>query len=638
MGMRRHCYVGCGSSTPTRLRVALLACTGAWLARTELAGLPSSPVPADAGVARRYSPGMARCMAALSKLAFCSPDREVAEQALQHTCGTPCDWAGLELEAGSKILVKADGGSEDRGYVAKFRRKEEANVDSLPERGCILVLRGAVSAPERGQEAGGIASGGALTYLGGLLADPGLQHRLEVWESDAVCKGCQVSTGVNAEWKRLRPRVMDHLLDSECKPGDAIFVTGHSEGAAMATLAMFSLQAQEGYHVQPSYNFESPRVGNEAFAVAFNQVFNLPVALFRITHGGDRVPREPSRQLGYVHAGFQVWYRGDRGNNDFVVCGNSTEDPLCGNEGLHKNSTCPLKANACPNSTCSPACKEWAPSGGPHCRHPLAPASSFCDFAGNSSETWGSEWNEVVKRGDEASVWEQTCVWGRARPTPAPLAADHTVVAAVSQGLTTSVTPQHIGAITEGTGEANKIADEDGIKACLEMGVTYQPLDMVGHYFTIESDAWACQARCAGIKGCAHFSFFQTGADGDCHVADEKAYKQGGSIGFVSGPPDCIAARDEQFVQFLGGGFPRAGLPTGPYWFFPGLAAAGALTMYFLCLAALAFTTMRRTEVRMSPQLLVDESSTAPMLAANSAGQLHELGDTENPDQPLIAV
>lgn len=643
---------------PARARLAprlgvLLACFGAGAVRRGLA-----EAPADSEAARRYSPAMARCLAALAKLSYCNPHQAVAGQALQETSGIVCEWAGMELEAGSRILGKSSDGASslDYGFVAKFKRKEEANADSLPDRGCMVVFRGThgeesdaafglgpLSSPQPHAAVGGAASG--IVPLRSTLslspADPDARQRLEVWESDAVCKGCQVSATLKNEWTGVRARVMDHLWDSDCKPGDALFVTGHSKGAALATLAMFSLQAQEGYHVQPSYNFESPRVGNEAFATAFNRIFNLPVALFRVTHGSDRVPREPRRKLGYIHAGYQVWYRGDARDNNFVVCGNATEDPFCGNEGLPRSHTCPLKADACPpNSTCAGECKKFAPKGGPHCQNPVAPAKSFCDFTGNSTENWGSEWNEVVKRGDEVISWEQTCVWGKALPASAKSAADQEVVkkaeasaakkaarppkvAARHAQPTTSRRPELVGTVgpqpvkSKAKAQASKTAREDRNHSCFKTDMTYQPLDMPGHYFTTESDAWACQARCAVIDGCTHFSFFRTGADGDCHVADAQAYSQRGSIGFVSGPRDCKNEdmKGEEYVQFLGSGLTPSKVPSGTSWFAPGLAAAGALSAYFVCLAALALTTMRRTEARMAPPP-AEEDGTAPMLDA----------------------
>jgi len=570
--------------------------------------------PEDSEQARRYSAAMARCLAALSKLSYCDVPPEDAGTALKEVCDNVCQWAGLELEPGSRLLGPSTHGDAqlDFGFVVKFKRGEEANEESLPAKGCIVVLRGAV---DEGED--------ELPSITDIVAAPlalqaphggrrlGSRDRMEVWMSSSVCAGCKVSAAYKAAWDGLRPHVFDHLEDAECKPGAAVFVTGHSTGAALATLAMFSLQAEGGYHVQTSYHFESPRVGNKEFVAAFHKLFEMPVSIFRITHGADRVPREPRSSLGYSHVGFQIWYRRDNPSSAHVVCGDALTDPKCGVDGIPWNETCPLKQSECVNNTCAPSCKGYPPTGGPHCLNPLAPGKSFCGFDGNRTENWGSEWNEVLTSGMK---WERSCSWGRApTTTPAPTLTQTKTTTTTKVALNAkssdaeNVTVQRNATTTTVAQEQSKEEEPHTtavpptpkptqpppkleVNPCFQADVAYQPLDMVGHYFSTESSASACQLRCAVISGCEHFSFFMLGeSSGDCHVAGANAVRQNGSKGFIAGPRTCDVKKPQEAASIASDGFTQ-----DPGWYTPGLAAAGTLFAYFSCMALLARTAQRR--------------------------------------------
>jgi hypothetical protein len=71
-----------------------------------------------------------------------------------------------------------------------------------------------------------------------------------------------------------------------------VFYTGHSLGAALATLAALR------HAPQAVYTFASPRVGNEAFAASFG---SLPV--FRIVDDEDALTSLPPEILGFRHVG-----------------------------------------------------------------------------------------------------------------------------------------------------------------------------------------------------------------------------------------------------------------------------------------------------------------------------------------------
>jgi len=90
-----------------------------------------------------------------------------------------------------------------------------------------------------------------------------------------------VHAGFLQAFNRVWPDVESHLLQ-EC-PNLPIWFTGHSLGAALATLACTRFTE----NVQPLYTFGSPRVGNTNFTAMF------PVRCFRFVHGDDIVARLP---------------------------------------------------------------------------------------------------------------------------------------------------------------------------------------------------------------------------------------------------------------------------------------------------------------------------------------------------------
>ena len=89
--------------------------------------------------------------------------------------------------------------------------------------------------------------------------------------------------------KAVWPEIIQALPD-----GRRLLVTGHSLGAALATLAA---AIQSNVHL---YTFGSPRVGNEAFRDA---VAAIAVRAERYIDNRDLVCRLPSERFGYRHIG-----------------------------------------------------------------------------------------------------------------------------------------------------------------------------------------------------------------------------------------------------------------------------------------------------------------------------------------------
>ncbi len=108
-----------------------------------------------------------------------------------------------------------------------------------------------------------------------------------------------------------------------------IFLTGHSLGAAIATLLSYDILNYYDYlHLSHLITFGSPRVGNKYFVESFKK-FNLNH--YRITHNNDIVPHLPEEFFYYLHVPNEIWY--DELNIKYTICNDTYyyEDDLCSN-------------------------------------------------------------------------------------------------------------------------------------------------------------------------------------------------------------------------------------------------------------------------------------------------------------------
>lgn len=135
------------------------------------------------------------------------------------------------------------------------------------------------------------------------------------------CTNCFVHAGFyDAEQQAIDfVKNKTSLLMKEYKLTSTV-VTGHSLGAAIATLTALDLVDSEFEHVR-MVNFGSPRVGNEEFAMYASN--HLPDHV-RITHYRDMVPHMPYYRR-WMHVSNE-WYEDQQHNLHQCV---SYEDPLC---------------------------------------------------------------------------------------------------------------------------------------------------------------------------------------------------------------------------------------------------------------------------------------------------------------------
>lgn len=109
-----------------------------------------------------------------------------------------------------------------------------------------------------------------------------------------------------------------------------VYVTGHSLGGAIATLAAADL-----YSLTPDltlYTFGSPRVGDQTFATYFDKI--VPDT-FRIVNNNDLVPHLPQRFLGFRHVSREIWYHSAAKNAPYKQCGGGEDDSCSNSVNLH---------------------------------------------------------------------------------------------------------------------------------------------------------------------------------------------------------------------------------------------------------------------------------------------------------------
>jgi hypothetical protein len=102
---------------------------------------------------------------------------------------------------------------------------------------------------------------------------------------------------IKAVWQQLREHLQP-LLESGAR---TLWITGHSLGAALATLAAERAARDGRFAVQGVYTYGSPRVGDDGFKVAY-ATRELDARTFRFVNNVDVVPKLPPVDL-YKHVG-----------------------------------------------------------------------------------------------------------------------------------------------------------------------------------------------------------------------------------------------------------------------------------------------------------------------------------------------
>ena len=106
------------------------------------------------------------------------------------------------------------------------------------------------------------------------------------------------------------PELYDNLKKLRTN-NQTIWITGHSQGSALAILAASKLRYNDrplSKAVYGIYTFGQPRIGNDKFAKTFDSHWQR--RCYRVVNNNDIVPRLPPRSWSYRHVGKLVHFDG----------------------------------------------------------------------------------------------------------------------------------------------------------------------------------------------------------------------------------------------------------------------------------------------------------------------------------------
>lgn len=136
------------------------------------------------------------------------------------------------------------------------------------------------------------------------------------------CQGCKAHHGFASAYDELRIDVHNAITELNCT---RLALAGHSLGAAIATIASFDLRSAMGYHVEATWAFGKPRIGNAEFAnsfVAAATAQGISPPIWRVVHYRDPIPRAPPHFPGIhpvTHGSLEIYYT-DRASSEYIEC------------------------------------------------------------------------------------------------------------------------------------------------------------------------------------------------------------------------------------------------------------------------------------------------------------------------------
>lgn len=165
-----------------------------------------------------------------------------------------------------------------------------------------------------------------VVFRGSTSIEDWLQDLSELLcDAPSYCSGCQVHCGFQETEQKAFPLVLDAVEKLKAMlPDYKLVITGHSLGAAVATLVTLDLLALKKFGNIALVNYGSPRIGNDKF-VEFAS--NAIVDKSRHTHYKDIVPHVPVHYR-FTHISGEVYEPKELFDGTLQMC-SGYEDPTC---------------------------------------------------------------------------------------------------------------------------------------------------------------------------------------------------------------------------------------------------------------------------------------------------------------------
>ena len=226
---------------------------------------------------KAYSDRMAWLLAYLAELAYLKFDERRMDE----------DAVDIALERALKIWRRKGSSNRIIGIVRKFyeydHKKEKCNLERSLEQVELTLVK---TLSTKGTQAY-LASNDEFTFLAFRGAE---SDRMKYIRSDAKAtqKTCPTGGRVHSGFMQKYDDIyldLEAALDQEAVKGKPLFITGHSVGGAVATIAARRLDAER--RVAACYTYGSPRVGAEDW------VAQIKTPIYRIVNSADPVPTVP---------------------------------------------------------------------------------------------------------------------------------------------------------------------------------------------------------------------------------------------------------------------------------------------------------------------------------------------------------
>jgi len=239
-----------------------------------------------------------------------SPTEYLTQQAGELSADGPCDTSSI-TEAGfgastawhplapSFTTVVADVSAGDQSAAAYMGALSGSKI--------VLVFRGTDNSDNDWQD---------------------MQSSKTAFLDSTQCPGCKVHSGFDSVWQSLRSQVIAHVAElKRARPRAELWLSGHSLGAAVATLAAADLSFRERMEVTGVYTFGEPRSANANFWDVYESRKTWPH--WRVTHWKDPVPHAPAASMGFHHVGTEVFLDEQSTSRNTEICNGSGDDPNC---------------------------------------------------------------------------------------------------------------------------------------------------------------------------------------------------------------------------------------------------------------------------------------------------------------------